>query len=691
MRRKIFISLAAILLAVAGFLVERAVIRSRAVELSAQRFAAFGESLALLDQTIKEKNDHGDYFHYLVHSSTTPTDLEALNPAPKLVETAVILDRNLVAVARSGRDLTDEERMIVRSGRRIAVTAKGLLRTYLLTDFDERAIAHLALALKPTGADTGSALYAASLDSENITSLNEEIFGRADNLLLGALLARQRRDHETFRLHGMSYLAVRNFILSENLVLFYVTALPPLYAMFSPYLILGVLLLTATWLLHAYQENRFTRREISERTLHGYSRAIEAHASALEAMSRLVESDAAKEKLVLPDSPIVDIEERIRREREAILEREKQRKKDAIVIDIMPEARQFRFMNPAYQIAPASAEARFDAKEQKLRERAFSDELKNLMTTLAAEPQSSPAANSSEQLLHSIGAFQQRYHFPAIDQYLYYLNELYFDEVTEEEIKQAMQVVCDEVQSHDFAILLYDPAVAAFRCRYVQGIPAELMQTLYLLPKDSIIPNDFLDYGYVETGNVLKKNPFFAKRFPARFSDALRGIHIFSLNENYLRARILFFDTARGAALADSELTAKAKAYLRQVAPALQMYFAVSDDAQIDPHDLAESTVRELRECTALRPSGDPLLISHYVFEHALAIDQELSLVRDVAKLLKAGEKVLLLSPSRIVVAHSPASSSAIEALVAAQGKKFIIKESEFGKTNRNLYTFIEF
>jgi hypothetical protein len=42
-------------------------------------------------------------------------------------------------------------------------------------------------------------------------------------------------------------------------------------------------------------------------------------------------------------------------------------------------------------------------------------------------------------------------------------------------------------------------------------------------------------------------------------------------------------------------------------------------------------------------------------------------------------------------VAHDTASSEAIEALVAAQGKKFIIKESEFGKTSRNLYTFIEF
>lgn len=689
MNHRIFISLVAIFLAVATFFVERAVIKSRAAELSGRRFTAFEESIELLDRIVKEKNDRGDYFRYIVLAPQKEEDVGALNPAPKLVETAVILDRNFVVVARSGRDLTDEERMVVRSGRKTAVTAKGLLRTYILTDFADREIAHLALALKPVGSDTGSALYVASIDLESIASIDTEIFGREDNLLLGAILARQQPDRETFRLHGVSYFSLRRFFLQENLVLFHVTALPQLYAMFSPYLIVGVLLLAATWLLHGYQQNRFTRRELSERTLHSYHRAIEAHASALDTLSRLTASDdAVQEKLVVGTGHIEDIEERIRREREA--HAVKQNRKEAIVIDVMPESRQFRFMNPARKIVPATVQTHFDVKEQKLREQAFSDELKNLMTALEAKPELE-SATGNEKLLQSISLFQKQHRFPEIDQYLYYLNELYFDEVTDEELSQAMQVVCDKVQSHNFAIMLYDSAVAAFRCRFVQGVPKELMQILYLLPKDSIIQNDFADYGYVETGNALKKNPFFIKRFPPHFSDNLKGIHIFSLNENYLRARILFFDTARGAALSDLDVVTKAKQYLRQVAPALQMYFSVSDEAKIDPRDLAESAVRELRECTALGYSGEPVLISQYVFEDALAIDQELNLVHDVAKTLKAGEKVLLLSPSRIIVAHSPVSSSAIESLLAAQGKKFIIKESEFGKNNRNLYTFIEF
>jgi hypothetical protein len=295
-------------------------------------------------------------------------------------------------------------------------------------------------------------------------------------------------------------------------------------------------------------------------------------------------------------------------------------------------------------------------------------------------------------LLESIRRFEERYHFPDIDQYLYYLNELYFDEVTGEELAQAMRLAADVVQSHEFAIMLYDASVAAFRCGFVHGVPAELMRTLYLLPKDSIIPNDFADYGYIETTAKLRKNPFFAKRFPTGFVDNLRGIHIFPLSESFLRVRILFFDSARGGPLSDPETISHVHSYLRQIAPAIHMFFSEATDSDSgNAQDLVEWAVRELRECLVLAAPENPLLISHYVFENSLKAEIMEKLVRDITRVLADGEKLVVLSPSHLLVAHGAASSKAIEALVGAQEKKFIIKEREFGKASRNPYTFIEF
>ena len=88
--------------------------------------------------------------------------------------------------------------------------------------------------------------------------------------------------------------------------------------------------------------------------------------------------------------------------------------------------------------------------------------------------------------------------------------------------------------------------------------------------------------------------------------------------------------------------------------------------------------------------NGLPLQLK-YVFENSLSLDAQLGLVQELAKVLRDGEKVLVLSPARVVVAHAAGITRDLEKLVAAQGRKFIIKESEFGKASRNLYTFIEF
>jgi hypothetical protein len=693
MIRRYFVSLAAVLLATLALLGENELVKSRSAGLAERRFDALEESLALIDREIKERNDRGEYFRYLGVRPGKDPDLAELNPAPRTVSTVVLLDRDLRALARSGRDLTEDERALVRAGRLRAVTTHGLLRTYILTDFAARGIAYLALAINPRSPDSSTALYAASLDFKTITGLDSETFGREDNLLLGTLLSKQAGAQEVFRLHGTSYLSVRRYLLQENMILFQLTALPPLYAFFSLYLIVAVILLSAVWLLRGFQQTRFTRRELSERILHSYGKAIDAHTSALGELSRLAENDALiEEKLVVGDAREADIEARIRAERDA--QRVREHRPNPIVIDIMPEERQFRFMNPARLVTASRGAEQLGAREQKLRERAFSDELRSLMATMREQPKEGAALAPAigEQLAESIHRFESRYHYPEIDQYLYYLNELYFDEVTNEELAQAMRVAGDAVQSHEFAIMLYDASVAAFRCGFVHGVPAELMRTLYLLPKDSIIPNDFADYGYIETTPNLRKNHFFAKRFPGGFSDNLKGIHIFPLAESFLRVRILFFDSARGGPISDSKTISHVHAYLRQVAPAIHMFFSeAADRAAGNVQDVVAWTVRELRECLILAAPEHPLLISHYVFENSLGAEALQKLVHDITRALSPGGKVLVLSQSHLLVAHDTASSEAIEALVAAQGKKFIIKESEFGKTSRNLYTFIEF
>lgn len=689
-----FFTALAVVVAVAFFWLENYIVTHRVASLAESRLETFRSSLVRIDHIVEERNREGFFFRFLGIRKNTgePSDSGELNPSVSLVESAIVLDRRFTTIARSGRDLSQAELAQVRqSGKRSLITDTGLIRRYELTDFNSNRIAHLVLVVRGDDGKSAGAVFAASLDLSTVVPFASGAFNNVERQRISESLRRQSSAGKTLTLHGSRYFSLRRLFLDENLLFFVVSPLPPLYSFVSIYAGMIILLGCLIVIILGQARDRYTRREISERILAAHSKVIDTQSRALDELTGFTRGDAAREvseKIISAagDETKKSVEEKIKA---AHQERAKPPAPPPLVISIMPENREFRFMNPSLAPRHVARQAKQGGAEQRLRERAFSDELKNLMAEISA-PATGPKPAPAKEILSVIEDFENRYRFPAIDQYIYFLNELYFDEVSEAELAQAMRVAGDAVQSREFAILFYEPGQAVFRTGFLFGVPEELKQTFYLLPKDSVLANDFPEYGYIEATPALKKNSYFKKRFPADFADRLRGLHIFNVTENFLRARVVFFDTARGGALADAGTIATVRDYLKQVAPAISMYFLDADEGHGNPRDLAAWGVQELKESVAVSGGNAPL-ISQYVFESALTAEAMAALVREIASKLMEGEKVLILSPSHLAVSHSAASSKVIEEAVAAQGLKFIIKESEFAKATRNLYTFIEF
>lgn len=685
------VSLALLVVAAIAWFGERIVVRQRVAELAENRLTRLNVDLAALDAEVDTRNKNGDYFRFLGARPGKDTDASWLNSNADLVESAVLLDRNFATIAKSGRDLGADERSLVRQRLLRSILAeKALLRRYILTDFDGQGLAYLVLLVKPDLKNATSTLFAASFDFSVIASFSRDTFNEYEKKLVSVLLSRQNEKVNEFTIRGRSLASIRRVLITENLTFFQVAPLPAIYEYFSTYLFLLILFGSLVSIWRGYSAQRFTRRELSERTLHGLKSALGAREQAMVTMSQLATRDGAvREKLVAAVDKEAEIEERLAAARtETIPVQEPQ----PIIIDILPERRQFRFMNPARIVSAAGAAVSLSEGERKLRQRAFSTELKGLMEALAQPADAQSAQRSPSDLVTEIERFEAANRFPPIDQYLYYLNELYFDEVTHAELAEAMRVAGDAVQSQSFALLLYDAAGAYYKTSFVHSAPRSLEQTFYLLARDSVLPNDVPEYGYVPLTSQLKRNPYLKKRFPSDFAEQLKGLHIFNLNESFLRARIVFFDNSRGGEISDLAVLASVRAYLRQLAPAIHMY--VEDhapDAQSgDARNLAFWSVKELRESIRLLEGGETW-ISQYVFESGLALDTQLSLMSDISRMLEPGEKIIMLSPTRIAVVHRPGAGKLIEERLTLVGKKFIIKESEFGKSSRNLYTFAEF
>lgn len=663
---------------------------TRIEDLSDFRIAAFQRNLATLDETIAKQIREGQFFKYLGARPGKDFDSAFLNPDPDLIETAVLVDRYQKTVARSGRDLTDQERAAGLKTQGNILTDSSFLKSLIVTDFDGQGVAYLLLVVRPKKTAAEMALYASTLDFSRTVSLTPEAFGVEENRLLATLLAFQAKPREIFQLRGQRYVSVRRILFANQIMVYEFSPMPAVYTFFTPYVTLLCLFFMAVWILHGHSLSRRAKREASERILYNYDRAFAAQSHALAELSKLATENNVREKLVVGDQRQIEIEERIKEEREAL--KNATQPQQPIIIEQMPEERQFRFMNPARRVT-ASLEGRaLDEKEQKLRERAFGDELHDLMDKMERPVTPLPKDSDNASILEKISAFEEKFRFPNVDQYLYYLNELYFDQVTDEELSEALRVAGDTLQAHDFAILPYDASIAAFRCAFVRGAAEELKHTLYLLPQDSVFPNDVEKYDYVAFDGALKSNLFFTKRFPAGFLDSIKGVHIFVLKESFLRGRILFFDKTRGGKIADVQSIDNVYTYIRQVAPAMHNYFTENQtDDLVEPIDLTEWLQREVRESLALSETESALWISQFVFEESLSGTRAESLVSQISTLLKRGEKVMLVSASRLVVVHNNLFRHSIEDAIAEVGMKYIVKESEFGKKSRNIYTFIEF
>lgn len=685
------VSLALIAVAGIAWFGERFVVRQRVAALAELRLDRFQADLNAVDAAVARSNANGDYFRFLGARPGKDNDAALLNPRSDLVESAVLLDRNFMTVARSGRDLTADERGISkRYQQKNLITDTALIRKYILTDFDGKGLAHLVLVVRPDLKNYHASLFALPYDLSTTAAFSRDNFNKDEKKLVSVLLAAQSDRLREFTIRGQRLASVRRALMPENLILYEVNPLPPVYAYFSTYLLILVILGSLLYLWRGFAAQRYTRRELSERTLHGFKSALGAREQQIGVLARLTESDnSIKEKLVASVDKEAEIEERLSQAR---AEKPAAAEPAPLVIDIMPERRQFRFMNPARVVAAAPQADRLNEGERKLREKAFSTELRGLMDELAKPATPAPVGGGEGDLIREIEAFETAHQYPPIDQYLYYLNELYFDDVTPAELAEALRVAGDAVQSQSFALLLYDAAGAYFKTAFVHAAPESLRQTFFLLVRDTAIPNDFADYGYVTATAQLKKNPYFRKRLPPEFGEALKGVHVFSISESYLQARIVFFDTARGGEIADAGVLSSIRAYLRQLAPAVHMYIAdqASMAATGDARNLAVWSVKELRESIRRLEDG-ATWISQYVFESGLKLDEQLSLMSDIGRTLESGEKVVMLSPTRIAVVHRQGAAKLIEERVGRVGKKFIVKESEFGKTSRNLYTFAEF
>ncbi|HRP68210.1 MAG TPA: hypothetical protein PLY93_01610 [Turneriella sp.] len=690
-------------LALGAYIAERFVLVNRATALSEVRFDSLRSDIERIDQEINERNRQGEFFRYLgvrPHGNKfdqREKEVRELNPNHDLIESALVLTNHFKTLVRSGRDLSLQERTLLSTQLTDTLLADtGLLRRYNITDFTGKRLGYAVFIIRPDLKKSTTALFVTSYDFETVAAFSHDAFNAEEKKLVEGVLSRLTSNREAFSIRGREYVALKQVWLDANVYLFQVSPLPPIYTYWSIYFTLILFIVVFADILRVYRAKVMTRREVSGRILDNHRRALAMHKQTFETLAKLNDENVEKEinanfLSAQPSDPILAVEEKIRLGRAHFVAKEPPLQTE-ITIETNTEKRQFRFMNPALtEKASAPKILQLNEREEKIRGKAFSDELKTLMTEVAS-PITKEAVKSvtTADYLLRIEQFENAHRYPSVDQYLYYLNELYFDDVTADELFEAMRVASDGVQASAFAIMIYEPLNAVYRVGLSHDVPQNLKDYFYLLLKDSVFSIASDEYTYIEFSAALRKNPFFTKRFPKGLTEKFKGIHVFSLNESFLKARLVFFDDTRGGALDDFELISNTKSYLKQIAPAIKMFFIEAYENKGDVFRLDNGAVRELKESLALIDCDAPLIFQ-YVFERALSVQESTLLIQKIAAQLSNYCKAILLSPSHFIVLQTPAVSSTVEEVIRECGVEFLVKESTFGHKTHNLFAFIEF
>ncbi|MBV6492495.1 MAG: hypothetical protein LDLANPLL_00489 [Turneriella sp.] len=705
MARSFLFAALAILFAALAFFAERYAFISRVSSLLEVRFKNLQDDLERLDKETSESLTQKKVVHYfeklpstkIARRETKGVQEVFSNPNTDLVESAILTDVRFSTLTRTGRDLTLDERMrLQRNEEDFILSEEGLLRRYTVKNSMGKPIGYIVFALRPDTKRSASALFMASFDFRVITPFSRDAFNGEEKKLIESTLKTLPKKQETFSLRSKEYIVLRQTWFRLNAILFQVSEAAPLYTYWSIYFSFLLFILVLVSFVRVIRAQAATNRELSERTLLNHGQALAAQSSALDILSNLEKESLEKEinanfaSATVAD-PMDAIDEKIRR---GLANNPPPREKniETIVIDVGKEKRAFKFMNPALtESARPSQRTHLTVKESRIREKALSDELKTLMASVTSPVEGAEASQVvPHDLLKALTDFEEKHRYPTIDQYLYYLNELYFDDVTQEELAEALRVAGETVQSSAFAVMLYEPANAVYKTGFSQGVPKNFKDYFYLLPKDTVLEFSNEEYAYVEFSQKLQKSSFFTKRFPAGFVQKYKGMHLFSLTENFLKARLVFFDESRGGGIESVEIVRNVKDYLKQIAPAIKMYFIEVDAKKANAYRLEENAVRELKEALAAADFVSPL-ISQYVFERALSLPEIETLVDEIAIRLSVREKVILMSPSHLIVLQEEASTNTVEEVIRSRNVEFLIKESKFGVKSRNLFTFIEF
>lgn len=434
-----------------------------------------------------------------------------------------------------------------------------------------------------------------------------------------------------------SFLVTPYYWHEYSLYLLSIILQTPLYSRFSFYLFLLSLLFTMNFWLSHYWLQKKPKNKLEKTSAQILDLQKEAVDNLRKALDQVTTWDIPR--------PVAQAEYAYSRDTEEVqefsLQEEKKviyKVKEPLVIEVIATKKEFLFPEIDEEV-PAKTPIE-TKKLEKLRQKAFTPEVMQLfeeIKSVSLEPQISKTIESICQKKIEI------------DSWLVFLNEIYFDEITQQELNRLLIFLAKNLKADALAFLSYNPYLGCYQTTSSHGLDSETKTKLYLLSNDSVFVVDKSKNVAKKISYLHKKNPFFKKRFSENILKKLNAYLAIPLYPYQVRAYLLAFYFEENSQLPQTELNSVFHKNLKEVVPALKYFLA--DTLKANHSDQVSEFLKEMRLLTGY--GQRKAIVLHIFFPKPNYYDLPTTFEK-LKEILAENERCLMSTPYHLIFLLSP-------------------------------------
>lgn len=675
--RRILVALLPIVGALLLFWTDAAVLQPNR-ERSAMNSAldAFTFSMRQLSETVAESMDSGYLSSFASQTNPPASGLREMESWSGYIHSAYILNSAYTLKALSGkidnRDLASIAREIQTERQEniyYTLTQSGLFLTAKILS-ENGNTNYLLLKLSPP-ISTGIAAGFAKPGGTPLYLYPENMIGGENALGISLLDFTSRHKYR-----------LRETFWKEAGFLFLMVFPPPGFLDLPTLLLIPVALLAGALLFFRLDPQRQKSEEEQKETIR---KTLESQKKTLEHLRKNLEEHRIQPKISL--EKIVESLPADGEMPEAVFSAAPAKegaRKD--VVELIATEREFIFPNPflpEWNPSPSLTVSKLPERAARIRNRVFSDDAKQLIAELSSTPES---GDPKVHALLRIRNIEKEYANPAVGEWTTYLNEVYFDPITIDEIMHIMQIINDELHGNGTFLMRYNPYYGCYETFATARTEPGSQLFMYMLQNDPIIPSEPKEMVFTEISDELREDPYFKKRFLPETADRIGSFATISLHRHFLNSFVVtLFNKGNNAARDSLAIRNSIHLKLHEVMPAIHYFF--NDQSPYSHANQTQEMLKEMRSITG--HAREKATVLHIQSKTMLNDDIFRSVELAFADVLGEDERLLFNTPSHFIFLLRETTGSTVKSRISELLNDLVIEELSFPDLGKNFYSYL--